>query len=156
VSAEVGVLCPKYVKCMFVSVFNYFEGVDILIGHAAFPLMLQDNALDTWNRALEGNHAGTFLVSHAAVVPMLAQGGDEIIDIYSTYGFVGLDQVLYEREGYSPEYSPVFHSIKKAIVRYLLRYDWSESRCRWRVDGVVIAHLFSLVVLDPRGFQFYL
>jgi 2-deoxy-D-gluconate 3-dehydrogenase len=45
-----------------------------------------------------------------------------IINICSTYGLVGPDQRLYEREGHPPQFKPVYYSVTKAGVLGFTRY----------------------------------
>ena len=111
-----------------------FGRLDILINSAALDPKFdpdhheqtsnafEDYPLEAWNQALDVNLTGMFLVSQAAVKPMLAQGGGVIINICSTYGLVGPDQRLYEREGHPPQFKPVYYSVTKAGVLGFTRY----------------------------------
>ena len=113
---------------------SHFGSIDILVNSAALDPKFdpdhqeqtsnafEDYPLEAWNQALDVNLTGMFLVSQAAVRPMLAQGGGVIINICSTYGLVGPDQRLYEREGHPPQYKPVYYSVTKAGVLGFTRY----------------------------------
>lgn len=78
--------------------------------------------LEAWNQALNVNLTGMFLCCQAAVQPMLDQGRGVIINICSTYGLVGPDQRIYQREGQPTRYKPVYYSVTKAGVLGLTRY----------------------------------
>jgi len=68
------------------------------------------------------NVSGMFLCAQA-VVPVLREAGrGVIINVSSTYGLVGPDQRLYQREGESPQYKPVTYTVSKAAVLGLTRY----------------------------------
>ncbi len=111
-----------------------FNRLDLLVNSAALDPKFdpdhheqslnafEDYPLEAWNQALDVNLTGMFLVSQAAVIPMLAQGGGVIINICSTYGLVGPDQRLYEREGHPPQFKPVYYSVTKAGVLGFTRY----------------------------------
>jgi NAD(P)-dependent dehydrogenase (short-subunit alcohol dehydrogenase family) len=82
----------------------------------------EDYPLELWQQALDVNLTGLFLCCQAAVQPMLAQGTGTIINVCSIYGLVGPDQRLYQREGETPRYKPVYYSVTKAGVLGLTRY----------------------------------
>jgi NAD(P)-dependent dehydrogenase (short-subunit alcohol dehydrogenase family) len=83
----------------------------------------EDFPLDAWNAALEVNLTGMFLCCQAAVRPMLTQGKKgSIINICSTYGLVGPDQRIYQREGVQTNFKPVYYSVTKAGVLGLTHY----------------------------------
>lgn len=111
-----------------------FGRLDVLINSAALDPKFdpdhheqssnafEDYPLEAWRKALDVNLTGMFLASQAAVSPMLEQGGGVIINICSTYGLVGPDQRLYEREGHPPQFKPVYYSVTKAGVLGFTRY----------------------------------
>ena len=63
-----------------------------------------------------------FLCAQAVAGPMLEAKSGIIVNISSTYGLVGPDQRLYEREGEANQYKPVTYSVAKAAVLGLTRY----------------------------------
>jgi 2-deoxy-D-gluconate 3-dehydrogenase len=129
--------------------------LDVLVNSAAWdPKFDPDNAgsqasnafedypLDLWNRALEINLTGTFLVCREAARIMKAQGKGSIVNICSTYGLVGPDQRIYEREGEPPRYKPVFYTVTKAgilgLTKYIATYyAGTEVRCNALTPGGV-------------------
>ncbi|MGB2896158.1 MAG: SDR family oxidoreductase [Anaerolineales bacterium] len=134
VHAKVDVRDPGSVEALIESSLQKHNRLDILINSAALDPKFdpdhheqtsnafEDYPLEAWNQALDVNLTGMFLVSQAAVRPMVAQGGGVIINICSTYGLVGPDQRLYEREGHPPQFKPVYYSVTKAGVLGFTRY----------------------------------
>ena len=89
---------------------------------APYSLTFENYPLELWEQALAVNLTGMFLCCQAAVRPMLVQGRGVIINMSSIYGLVGPDQRLYQREGQTPQYKPVYYSVTKAGVIGLTRY----------------------------------
>jgi len=132
---------PESVSNLLDETLSGFGRLDILVNSAALdpkfdPPSLdkmakqgavsgafEDYPLDTWKAALEVNLTGMFLCCQAAVKPMLAHGKKgSIINICSTYGLVGPDQRIYQRDGRQTSYKPVYYSVTKAGVLGLTRY----------------------------------
>ena len=103
---------PDSVDAMTAKTLKSFGRLDILVNSAALdPKFDPDsigeqgaNAFETfplegWQQALDVNLTGMFLVSQAAVQPMLEQRKGTIINLCSTYGLGGPDQRLYQRKG---------------------------------------------------------
>jgi NAD(P)-dependent dehydrogenase (short-subunit alcohol dehydrogenase family) len=83
----------------------------------------EDYPLEKWKTALDVNLTGMFLCCQAAVKPMLAQGKKgSIINICSTYGLVGPDQRIYQRDGQQTSFKPVYYPVTKAGVLGLTHY----------------------------------
>jgi 2-deoxy-D-gluconate 3-dehydrogenase len=82
----------------------------------------EDYPVEMFRSALDVNLTGMFLCSQAAVKEMLKQKKGSIVNICSTYGLVGPDQRLYEREEQPKQYKPVFYTVSKAGVLGLTRY----------------------------------
>jgi len=126
---------PESVAVMVGKTLESFKSLDILVNSAALdPKFDQENVgkqganafedfpLDAWNQALGVNLTGMFLVSQAASKVMVEQGKGVIINICSTYGLVGPDQRIYEREGQPPSFKPVTYTVTKAGVLGLTKY----------------------------------
>ena len=95
--------------------------------HGAISGAFEEYPLDSWKTALDVNLTGMFLCCQAAVKPMLAQGKKgSIINICSTYGLVGPDQRIYQRQGKQTSFKPVYYSVTKAgalgLTHYLSAY----------------------------------
>lgn len=125
---------PHSVETLVEQTLQHYGRLDILVNSAAldpkFDPEHQDEhsssfekyALEDWNQALNVNLTGTFLVTQAAVRPMLDQRGGVIVNICSTYGLVAPDQRIYQREGRVQVYKPVYYSVTKAGVLGFTRY----------------------------------
>jgi NAD(P)-dependent dehydrogenase (short-subunit alcohol dehydrogenase family) len=132
---------PESVNNLVDETLSTFGRLDILVNSAALdpkfdPQALaemakqgeisgafEDYPLHAWNAALEVNLTGMFLCCQAAVKPMLAQGKKgSIINICSTYGLVGPDQHIYQRDGRQTSFKPVYYSVTKAGVLGLTHY----------------------------------
>ncbi|HLF80970.1 MAG TPA: SDR family oxidoreductase [Anaerolineales bacterium] len=122
------------VKAMVDRTLQAFGRLDILVNNAALDpkfdagsaghhsATFEDFPLDAWRKGLDVNVTGMFLCAQAAARPMLEAGSGVIVNIASTYGLVGPDQRLYEREGQLPAYKPVTYSVSKAAALGLTRY----------------------------------
>jgi NAD(P)-dependent dehydrogenase (short-subunit alcohol dehydrogenase family) len=113
-----------------------FARLDILVNSAALDPKFDPQhqgghsqsfeafSVEAWNQALSVNLTGAFLCCQAAAQPMLEQGHGVFINICSTYGLVGPDQRLYERQGEQGprQYKPVYYSVTKAGILGLTRY----------------------------------
>jgi 2-deoxy-D-gluconate 3-dehydrogenase len=132
--ARVDITDPISVDKLIETVLREYGGLNILVNSAALDPKFdpdhheqtsnafEDYPLEAWNQALDVNLTGMFLVSQASATPMLAQDRGVIINICSTYGLVGPDQRLYEREGHPPQFKPVYYSVTKAGVLGFTRY----------------------------------
>jgi 2-deoxy-D-gluconate 3-dehydrogenase len=107
---------------------DHLGDVDILVncaakdpkfdpGHReAVANAFEDFPLAIWEEALKINLTGIFLATQAVVPSMLKRGGGCIVNIGSTYGLVGPDQRIYQAEGRSVQFKPVYYSVTKAGV----------------------------------------
>ena len=134
IPAQVDITDPSSVDNLIKYVLNKYDGLNLLVNSAALDPKFdpdhheqnsnafEDYPLEAWNQALNVNLTGMFLCSQAVAAPMLKQSGGVIINICSTYGLVGPDQRLYEREGHPPQFKPVYYSVTKAGVLGFTRY----------------------------------
>jgi 2-deoxy-D-gluconate 3-dehydrogenase len=119
---------------MMRTVLKHFGKVDILVNNAALDPKFdvehagehtnrfEDFPFDAWQAALNVNVTGMFLCAKAASKPMLDANSGVIVNVSSTYGLVGPDQRLYEREGEPTQYKPVTYTVSKAAIVGLTRY----------------------------------
>lgn len=125
---------PESVQTMVDRVLDRYGKIDALVNNAAInPKFDTEHArehtasfetfpLDEWNASLAVNVTGMFLCAQAVAPGMLAQGRGVIVNIASTYGLVGPDQRLYQREGEPTSYKPVTYTVSKAAAIGLTKY----------------------------------
>ena len=133
-ACQVDITKEDSVSALIAFALKTYGSVDVLVTSAAMDPKFDDsqqgqhtNNFETYpvsafRDALDVNLTGMFLCAREAVKPMLDQGRGSIINICSTYGLVGPDQRLYERDGKQRQYKPVFYSVTKAGVLGLTRY----------------------------------
>ena len=133
-SRKVDVTQEESTRALAESTVERFGRLDILVNSAALDPKFdpqhasrsanafEEYPLDVWEQALSVNLTGMFLCCQAAARPMLAQGRGVIINICSTYGLVGPDQRIYQRQGEAPRFKPVYYTVTKAGVLGLTRY----------------------------------
>jgi len=131
---EVDVSQPESVQAMIDSTLEAFGTVDVLVNNAALDPKFdsqhqgehtnrfEDFPVEAWRQAIDVNITGMFLCARAVATPMRRAGRGSIINVASTYGLVGPDQRLYQREGRPPNYKPVTYSVSKAAALGLTRY----------------------------------
>lgn len=125
---------PASVQAMVDSILKRFERIDILVNNAALDPKFdpehtgqhvnrfEDFPYKTWQDAMAVNVTGMFLCAQAVAPSMLEMGQGVMVNISSTYGMVGPDQRLYQREGEPPQYKPVTYTVSKAAVLGLTSY----------------------------------
>lgn len=147
IGIETDVTSKMSVTSMIERTLDEFGKIDILINNAALDPKFdiehasenihtfEDYPLELWNESVAVDLTGMFLCSQAASKPMLDQGSGVIINICSTYGLVGPDQRLYERDDptIKPTFKPITYSVTKSavlgITRYLATY-WAGKNIR--------------------------
>lgn len=125
---------PQQVRSAVDAVMDSFGRIDALVNNAAMnPKFDPDHAgehtnrfedypFESWKRELDVNVGGMFLFAQAVAAPMREAGRGSIVNISSTYGLMGPDQRLYEREGEPPQFKPVTYTVSKAAAVGLTRY----------------------------------
>ena len=131
---QVDVTDPASVQAMAAAAEKEYGGLDAIVNSAAMdPKFDADNAgkhandfenypVELFRQAIDVNLTGMFLCSQAAARIMVKKNEGSIINICSTYGLVGPDQRLYEREGQPRQYKPVFYTVSKSGVLGLTKY----------------------------------
>lgn len=125
---------PAAARAMVEAALARFGRLDILVNNAALDpkfdaahagrhsSRFEDLSFEDWQQALAVNVTGMFLAAQAAARPMLAAGRGVIVNVSSTYGLVGPDQRLYQRQGQPPQFKPVTYTVAKAAALGLTRY----------------------------------
>ena len=133
-AVQVDVSQPDSVQAMVDAALESFGSVDVLVNNAAIDPKFdeahqadhtnrfEDFPVDAWRQAIDVNITGMFLCARAVATPMRESGRGSIINVASTYGLVGPDQRLYQREGQPPNYKPVTYTVSKAAALGLTRY----------------------------------
>ncbi len=116
------------------SALDAFGRLDVLINSAALDPKFdpasqsthsgafEDYPLELWQQALNVNLTGAMLCCQAVSRPMLTQGSGVIVNIASIYGLAAPDQRLYQKEGQSPRFKPVYYTVTKAGILGLTKY----------------------------------
>ena len=137
------------VEAMVAQVAERFGRVDILINNAALTVKggsetmegyfapFEDYPLELWQRALDVNLTGTFLMTQAVGRVMVEQRRGVVLNIAAVYGIVSPDHRIYEgivnQYGGEPFNTPISYSATKAAIlnftRYLATY-WAEKGIR--------------------------
>ncbi|NDJ62408.1 MAG: SDR family oxidoreductase [Chloroflexi bacterium] len=144
---QVDVADPASVSNLMQATLATFGRVDGLVNNAAIDpkfdstssaqhtATFENYPLTLWNQSLAVNVTGMFLCAQAVAPTMLAQKSGVIVNVASTYGIVGPDQRLYERDdpGSPRTFKPVAYSVTKSAIlgltRYLAAY-WAEQGIR--------------------------
>jgi 2-deoxy-D-gluconate 3-dehydrogenase len=104
----------------------------------------EDYPLKLWEDALRVDLTGMFLMTQAVCAGMARRNRGSIVNICSTYGLVGPDQRLYQRDGQPAQFKPVYYSVTKAGVlgftRYLATY---YARTGIRVNALTPGGVFQ-------------
>lgn len=139
------VTSPESVRDMVRKTVSHFGGIHGLVNNAALDpkfdpehadehvLTFENYPLPLWQQELDVNLTGMFLCAQAVAPQMLQQKEGVIVNISSTYGMVGPDQRLYEREdGGLPRLKPVTYTVTKSAVFGLTKY----LATYWRERGI--------------------
>jgi NAD(P)-dependent dehydrogenase (short-subunit alcohol dehydrogenase family) len=101
---------------------------------------------ESWNKVLDVNLKGVFLMSQVFGGEMAKNGKGSIINISSVYGMVSPNQKIYEyrHRGDKKFYKPVAYSVSKSGVynftRYLAAY-WAKKNVR--VNTLTLGGVFN-------------
>tara|TARA_B100001750_G_C15421485_1_gene553183 strand:+ start:322 stop:1119 length:798 start_codon:yes stop_codon:yes gene_type:complete len=136
-SVKLDLTDSKSIKCMISKITKKYSSIDVLVNNAAYQgdkkirsAGFEKLELGTWNKAINVNLTGIFLLCQAVGKIMLKQKSGNIINISSTYGMVGADQRIYGKSGLN---SPAFYAATKSgilnLTRYLASY-WNRTGIR--------------------------
>ena len=135
---DLDITSPDSTQNLVEQTLRSFGRLDILVNSAALDPkvdssgVVQDNGafetypLEAWNQALNVNLTGTFLMTQAAVGPMLSQGSGSVINLCSIYGISAPVQSIYQHPGKPAQFKPVYYTVTKAgilgFTKYLAAY----------------------------------
>ncbi len=127
-------------------VLDKWGRIDVLVNNAAINEMFENPKmaaemskfenlpLDVWQKMVDVNITGMFLICQVVGSYMAEQGYGSIINVASTYGIVAPDQSIYRDENGKQKFykSPAYPTTKGAVLnftRYLAAY-WGEKGVR--------------------------
>lgn len=138
IACQVDVTNPAAVQQMVETTLAAFGRVDILVNSAALDpkfdpehrhdreqhnlSAFENYPLDAWNKALQVNLTGTFLVCQMVSRVMIKQEDGVIVNMSSIYGIAAPDQRMYQKPGQPPQYKPAYYPVTKAGILGLTRY----------------------------------
>jgi NAD(P)-dependent dehydrogenase (short-subunit alcohol dehydrogenase family) len=149
VAVEVDISSRDGVQAMVADVLDELGRIDILINNAALTVRggsetlegyfapFEDYPLELWQRALDVNLTGTFLVTQAVGRVLVEQRRGVVLNIAAVYGMVSPDHRIYEgilnQYGGQAFNTPISYSATKAAIlnftRYLATY-WADKGIR--------------------------
>tara|TARA_B100000959_G_C14990011_1_gene627406 strand:- start:3375 stop:4208 length:834 start_codon:yes stop_codon:yes gene_type:complete len=113
----------------------YFGKIDILVNLAAIDAKFDENIknvpktafedfpIELWNKSIEVNMTGTFLITQQVVKQMLKQKNGNIINVASTYSLVSPNQNLYKFNEESEQlFKPIDYVATKSMIPNFTRY----------------------------------
>ena len=138
VAVEVDISSRDGVQAMVADVLDELGRIDILINNAALTVRggsetlqgyfapFEDYPLELWQRALDVNLTGTFLVTQAVGRVMVEQRRGVVLNIAAVYGMVSPDHRIYEgilnQYGGQAFNTPISYSATKAAILNFTRY----------------------------------
>jgi len=111
---------PDDVRRVVEQTAEKFGRLDILVNNsgASWGAPAVDMPLEAWNKVMDINATGTFLMSQAAGKIMIEQRGGKIINIASVAGLGGSDPAWLDAIGYSASKGAVIAFTKDLAVKW--------------------------------------
>lgn len=115
-------------------IINDFGKIDVLINLAAIDakvdnkkknfkkMSFHDFPLDLWNKSIEVNITGTFIITKLVIKEMLKKKSGNIINVASTYSLVAPNQDLYKVNLKQLFYKPIDYVATKSMIPNFTRY----------------------------------
>ena len=151
----------KSIKNMVEKILKKYSKIDVLINNAAFQgtvgkqrvVDLTDVPVSIWNKGVDVNLTGVFLVSQEIGKVFLKQKNGVIINISSTYGMIAADQRIY---GQSGQNSMAFYAATKGGLLNLTRYFASYwNRTGIRVNSISLGGVERIEVQGKNFIKNY-
>ena len=151
----------KSVKNMIEKTLKKYSKIDVLINNAAFQgtvgkqrvVGLTDMPVSVWNKGVDVNLTGVFLVSQEVGKVFLKQKNGVIINISSTYGMIAADQRIYGKSGQN---SMPFYAATKGGLLNLTRYFASYwNRTGIRVNAISLGGVERVEVQGKKFIKNY-
>lgn len=111
---------PDDVKIVVNETYKNFGSIDILVNNsgASWGEKVIDMPLDAWNKVMEVNVTGTFLMSQEVGKVMLEQKSGKIINIASVAGLKGTDPRYLDAIGYNTSKAAVVNFTKDLAAKW--------------------------------------
>ena len=111
---------PEDVKNVVDQTVEKFGRIDILVNNsgASWGAPAEEMPLEAWQKVLNVNVTGTFLMSQAAGKVMLEQGAGKIINIASVAGLKGSNPKVMDAIGYNASKGAVITFTKDLAVKW--------------------------------------
>lgn len=111
---------PEDVQHVVEQTIEQFGRIDILVNNsgASWGAPAADMPLEAWNKVMDINVTGTFLMSQAAGRLMIDQKQGKIINIASVAGLCGTDPKFMDAVGYSASKGGVISFTKDLAVKW--------------------------------------
>lgn len=121
---SIGLACdvtnPDNIKEVVQEVFQQFGGIDILVNNsgASWAAKAVDMPLQAWQKVLDVNLTGTFLMSQEVGKVMIEQSSGKIINIASVAGLMGTDPSFMDTIGYNTSKGAVITFTKDLAAKW--------------------------------------
>jgi len=111
---------PDDIRRVVEETVQHFGTIDILVNNsgATWGAKVEDMPLEAWQKVINTNVTGTFLMSQAVGKVMIAQGGGKIINIASVAGLGGVDPRVMNTIGYNTSKGAIITFTKDLAVKW--------------------------------------
>jgi NAD(P)-dependent dehydrogenase (short-subunit alcohol dehydrogenase family) len=115
-------------------IIYHFGKIDVLINLAAIDAKIESKKtnpnkivfhkfpLDLWNKSIDANITGTFVITKLVIKEMLKKKSGNIINVASTYSLVAPNHDLYKVNSKQTFYKPVDYVVTKSMIPNFTRY----------------------------------
>lgn len=115
-------------------IIKKFGRIDVLINLAAIDAKVDSKnkninnkafhnfELKSWNKSIDVNITGTFIMTKLVIKEMLRRGSGNIINVASTYSLVSPNQDLYKVNTKQTFYKPIDYVATKSVIPNFTRY----------------------------------
>lgn len=116
---ECDVTNEEHIKNVIEKTVETFDSIDILVNNsgASWAAPVEDMPLEAWNKVIDVNVTGTFLMSQAVGKVMIEQGHGKIINIASTAGLGGTPPFM-QTIGYNTSKGAIITFTKDLAVKW--------------------------------------
>ena len=120
-------------KCIHKIIKN-FGRIDVLINLAAIDAKVDNKneninngafhnfSLKLWNKSVDVNITGTFIITKLVIKEMLKKRSGNIINVASTYSLIAPNQDLYKIKSKQTFYKPIDYVATKSVIPNFTRY----------------------------------